>query len=205
MSEYSAPVMIRWRMPAAIPRESVSRMPPVALNALLAEPSLDLLILVSTKACGSKAERSPTTLLSAMSGSKPAMVMSKLRVRAILTASRMESARRGPLMAGGGTLLRGRSKEVSAEVSVSAAEAVWVRKRGDRNMNSTPKHRENDLGGLMNNLAPRHWRLASRIDFTMILHSNLQDRASGNKGAYYSHRGENGNTFLLPRRLLFVN
>ena len=147
-------------MPAAIPRESVSRIPPVALNALFAEPSLDLLILVSTKAWGSKAERSRTTLLSAMSGSNPAMVMSKLRARAMLTASRMDSARRGPLMLGGATLLRGRSKDVCVDMVDFVAEAASA--RGDENKEMRMKgaivQKENNLGGLMKNLAPRYWR-----------------------------------------------
>ena len=151
MSEYSVPVMSFWRMPAAIPKESDSRIPPVALNALFAEPSLDLLILVSTKAWGSKAERSLVTLLSAMSGSNPAMVMSKLRARAMLTASRMDSARRGPLMLGGATLLRGRLKEVSADMPDVTAGAASARGGEGKEMRieSAINRKENNLGGLM--------------------------------------------------------
>ena len=110
-----------------------------------------MLALVSTKTWGSKAERSLVTLLSAMSGSNPAMVMSKLRARAMLTASRMDSAMRGPLMLGGATLLRGRSKEVSADMPDVAAEAASARGSEAKEMRiESAIHRKDiNLGGLI--------------------------------------------------------
>ena len=88
------------------------------------------------------------------------MVMSKLRARAMLTASRMESARRSPLMVGGATLLRGRSKEISADIVDSAAEATSARGGEDKEMRieSAIQWQANNLGGFMKKIAPRYWR-----------------------------------------------